>query len=128
MARVSGFNVFQRVNTHIYIYRNISSSAVVRSVQWQLPPRRRLPRGREAKPKLGAVPRGAGLARDAAVAMAQARVVGPSVLLVTQARHWQAAVVRVGVPLLPPAREDVCGAPPPSAQLAHLVVSSKVSE
>eukprot|EP00964_Phaeocystis_antarctica_P152931 scaffold120993_cov72-Phaeocystis_antarctica.AAC.2 len=88
-----------------------------------LPPRRRLrPRGGEAKPKLGAVPRGAGLSRDAAVTMAQARVVGPRVLLVTQARHWQAAVVRVGVPLLSPAREHVCGAPPPAAQLAHLVV------
>ena len=110
-----------------HIYSNISSCGrakrpMAATAPSPLPPRRRLPRGGEAKPKLGAVPRGAGLSRDAAVAVAQARVIGPSVLLVTQAGHRQAAVVRVGVPLLSPAREYVCGAPPPSAQLAHLVV------
>jgi hypothetical protein len=55
--------------------------------------------------------------------VAQARVVGPRILLMAQVRHRLAPVMVVGVPLLPPACEHVCGAPPPSAELAHLIVS-----
>ena len=60
---------------------------------------------------------------EGAAAVAQARVVGPRILLMAQVRHRLAPVMVVGVPLLPPACEHVCGAPPPSAELAHLIVS-----
>ena len=87
--------------------------------------RERLPRGGEAEAEGGAVPGRTGLSRHAAVAVALARVVGPAVLLVAQPRHRHVAAV--GVALLPPAREHVCRAPPPAAQLAHLIVSSGLS-